>query len=282
MSFYPMRLVDSWQALDPDVIEADLGALVDGLNVVARLQNEGQRLLEHPSRRDDDGQPLPVLATGTFGRGRVLALMTDTSWRWGITTGGGTGDSSAYDRFWDTTMRWLARDPLLDPARLSTDRERYGPTSALRVEAVLRDLAYQPFADERIALRVLDARSAVVTELEARTDTDGVLRGELLAPADPGGYRVVAERLAPSDGRVSRRLPPDAPGSDARRLAEEVFVVELGGDELADPRVRPELLRELAKKSGRTVVVVTHDSRIFHLADRIVHIEDGRIKEASS
>jgi hypothetical protein len=37
MSFYPMRLFDAWQALDPDVIEADLGALVDGLNVVARL-----------------------------------------------------------------------------------------------------------------------------------------------------------------------------------------------------------------------------------------------------
>jgi putative ABC transport system ATP-binding protein len=43
-----------------------------------------------------------------------------------------------------------------------------------------------------------------------------------------------------------------------------------------------ELLRSLAKQSGRTVVVVTHDSRIFHLADRIVHIEDGRIKEGSS
>lgn len=37
MSVYPMRLFDAWQALDPDVIEANLGALVDGLNVVARL-----------------------------------------------------------------------------------------------------------------------------------------------------------------------------------------------------------------------------------------------------
>jgi putative ABC transport system ATP-binding protein len=42
-----------------------------------------------------------------------------------------------------------------------------------------------------------------------------------------------------------------------------------------------ELLRALAKKSGRTVVVVTHDSRIFHLADRIVRIEDGLIQEGT-
>jgi len=38
-----------------------------------------------------------------------------------------------------------------------------------------------------------------------------------------------------------------------------------------------ELLRRLAKELDHTVVVVTHDNRIFHLADRIVHIEDGRI-----
>jgi len=38
-----------------------------------------------------------------------------------------------------------------------------------------------------------------------------------------------------------------------------------------------ELLREVCRERGDTVVVVTHDNRIFHLADRIVHIEDGLI-----
>lgn len=38
-----------------------------------------------------------------------------------------------------------------------------------------------------------------------------------------------------------------------------------------------EILRELAKEHGHTVVVVTHDNRIFHLGDRIVRIEDGLI-----
>lgn len=42
-----------------------------------------------------------------------------------------------------------------------------------------------------------------------------------------------------------------------------------------------ELLRSLAKDSGHTVVVVTHDNRIYHLADRMVRIEDGLIKEPS-
>lgn len=37
------------------------------------------------------------------------------------------------------------------------------------------------------------------------------------------------------------------------------------------------LLTELCRERGTSVVVVTHDNRIFHLADRIVHIEDGHI-----
>ncbi|NHZ46530.1 ABC transporter ATP-binding protein [Nitratidesulfovibrio liaohensis] len=38
------------------------------------------------------------------------------------------------------------------------------------------------------------------------------------------------------------------------------------------------LLRDLAHARGRAVVVVTHDDRIMPYADRVVHIEDGRIK----
>jgi len=43
-----------------------------------------------------------------------------------------------------------------------------------------------------------------------------------------------------------------------------------------------ELLRELAHARGRAVVLVTHDSRILSYADRIAHIEDGRIVEKPS
>lgn len=44
-----------------------------------------------------------------------------------------------------------------------------------------------------------------------------------------------------------------------------------------------EMLKNLAKQENATVVVVTHDQRIYHLADRILHIEDGQLtKEISS
>jgi putative ABC transport system ATP-binding protein len=38
-----------------------------------------------------------------------------------------------------------------------------------------------------------------------------------------------------------------------------------------------ELLTAFARDPRRTVIVVTHDPRIYHYADRMAEMEDGRI-----
>jgi putative ABC transport system ATP-binding protein len=43
-----------------------------------------------------------------------------------------------------------------------------------------------------------------------------------------------------------------------------------------------ELLRELAVRPGRAAIIVTHDPRVFAFADRIVHMEDGRIQRVEA
>lgn len=42
-----------------------------------------------------------------------------------------------------------------------------------------------------------------------------------------------------------------------------------------------ELMRRLAKEQQVTVIIVTHDNRILDVADRILHLEDGRIQSLS-
>jgi putative ABC transport system ATP-binding protein len=39
-----------------------------------------------------------------------------------------------------------------------------------------------------------------------------------------------------------------------------------------------ELLSSIAKETATTVIIVTHDNRIYNYADRIIEMEDGRIK----
>lgn len=43
-----------------------------------------------------------------------------------------------------------------------------------------------------------------------------------------------------------------------------------------------ELLRKIIKEKGASMIVVTHDNRIYKYADRIVHMEDGKIVKVAS
>src|SRR5688572_29172239 len=43
-----------------------------------------------------------------------------------------------------------------------------------------------------------------------------------------------------------------------------------------------ELLRGVAAKPDRCVIIVTHDSRVFKYADRMTHMEDGRIEHTAA
>ena len=42
-----------------------------------------------------------------------------------------------------------------------------------------------------------------------------------------------------------------------------------------------EIMQRLAKEQGCTILLVTHDNRILDIADRIIHMEDGRLAAAS-
>jgi putative ABC transport system ATP-binding protein len=85
-----------------------------------------------------------------------------------------------------------------------------------------------------------------------------------------------------------RAYPADLSGGQKQRVA---IARALAGDPaivLADEptaaldshsgRTVMEMLSSLAGERNRAVVIVTHDNRILEYADRIVHIEDGRIK----
>lgn len=38
-----------------------------------------------------------------------------------------------------------------------------------------------------------------------------------------------------------------------------------------------ELMQRLAKQQGCTILMVTHDNRVLDVADRLIHMEDGRL-----
>jgi putative ABC transport system ATP-binding protein len=110
----------------------------------------------------------------------------------------------------------------------------------------------------------LRGRARKQARTEAKELLDAVGLGDKLAskPGDlSGGQR---QRVA-----IARALA----GSPPLILADEPTA---SLDAQAGQQVT-EMLKSLAKQSQKTVVVVTHDNRIYSFADRIVHIEDGHI-----
>jgi putative ABC transport system ATP-binding protein len=83
-------------------------------------------------------------------------------------------------------------------------------------------------------------------------------------------------------------LPRDLSGGEKQRVAIARALAGNPSIILADEptgnldsqagRTAVELLKKLAKEENKSVVIVTHDSRITDLADRIYQMEDGVIK----
>jgi ABC-type lipoprotein export system ATPase subunit len=115
-----------------------------------------------------------------------------------------------------------------------------------------------------------------------------------LAGAPPGDRRRRALELLTRVGLDSRANdPPDRlSGGEQQRVAicaalahrpAILFADEPAGElDAVTAASVYELLADLAASEGTTLVVVSHDEQAVHLADRVVHVRDGRVTAASS
>jgi putative ABC transport system ATP-binding protein len=162
--------------------------------------------------------------------------------------------------------------------------------SAGRVEVMGRDLTRMRDAD-KVRLRrrhigfifqqynLLPALTAAENAAMALV-TDGEKLGSAAAKA-----RTVLETLGM--GAHADRLPSQLSGGQQQRVAIARAIVHEPDLVVCDEptaaldaesgRQVMELLKAVAANPGRAVLLVTHDSRVYHYADRIVAMEDGRI-----
>ena len=117
----------------------------------------------------------------------------------------------------------------------------------------------------------------------------GLLNGESYDRA----YRAAAEVLGKVGlGERLKSFPAQLSGGQQQRVAISRALVHqprlvicdepTASLDAAAGRRALELLRETALHPDRCVIVVTHDSRIFHFADRIVEMDDGLVTAVQS
>jgi uncharacterized membrane protein len=216
-----------WAALPPLV----------GINRVAGLRPGAHALLVHPNHKSSDGKPAPVLAVSDIGKGRSLALLTDSAWGWGFQAAGGGDDGRAFQRFWDGAIRWLVRDPALTLLHIDLDKVEYrrSQTVAARVRTLRADYTGAAGIDVSLELRPVEAAeaSAPLRALKLTSSGEGEAHAEF-AGLEPGAYRLLGR--ATLDGRAVEE--------------RATFVIRAEGHELDDVVARDDVLREIASTSG--------------------------------
>lgn len=244
-SFHPRLTVEgrshpaSALSLDGKINEsrwAALPALV-GINRVAGLRPGARALLVHPSQKSGDGKPAPVLAVSDAGKGRTLALLTDSAWSWGFQAAGAGDDGRAFQRFWEGAIRWLVRDPALTLLHVDLDKVEYrrSQTVAARVRTLRTDYTPATGVEVSLELRAVEAgeAGAPLRAQKVITGPDGEAHVEL-AGLEPGAYRLLGR--ANLDGRPSEE--------------RATFVIRAEGHELDDVIARQDVMSELASASG--------------------------------
>ncbi len=193
-------------------------------------------LAEHPTRRTAAGAA-PVAAVIEPGKGRVLALSVDSTWRWHFGDVAQGGEGALYNGFYGNALRWLIRDPELRHLSVRSDRDTLPPGEKARLDLRVTDEAFKPKPGAQVAVRISRRDDGLrLHEETLRTDDDGVAVVGFDAPEEAGPLMVELEQLR-SDG---------TPGEKQTLL---LFVGDTG-KELDDVQVDFARLRNIAETTG--------------------------------
>jgi uncharacterized membrane protein len=198
---------------------------LEAFNLAAAPVPDAMVLLVHPFERSGS-ERAPILALREVGRGRVAALLTDGSWRWNFVYAGRGGDTRPYYRFYNNMLRWLIRDPALDPVFLRSRKARYAPDEPVQ----LKIQAHGVSSSSKAVITLYPGRGKEAIERHS-VELDDQGRGEIELKSPGTGAFVV--RIQVGDHQ-----------------AEEAFVVEGTSKERSNPAPRPDLLDKIAKAAG--------------------------------
>ncbi|CAN5850159.1 hypothetical protein BH11MYX3_BH11MYX3_03070 [soil metagenome] len=214
---------------------------LEGVNLVAAAKPDATVLATHPRLKTKAGKPMPVIVAGDYGKGRSLAVTTDSVWRWGFVAAARNGDNGRqYTKFWDNAISWLIQDPDLRNLHVDSDAVEYAPSHPVRITVRLVGRDYQPLAGGVVSLVVKrgadPAKLEEVTTAKVTVGEDGTAVHELGGNLSlgPGVYRI--EGHATIGGRQVD--------------ATDIFLVREGGSELDRPVGDPQTLDAIATATG--------------------------------
>ncbi len=180
------------------------------------------------------GDRSPLVAVMEAGKGRTMAILSSSLWRWYFEMVGRGRGNRPYLNLVKRSVDWLVHSPSLDRVRLSSLRRQYKAGEDAEVRLRVLDARYRPAPGAEVAGAVLDPYGNRIPVRFTPDREPGLYVARPRLPT-PGPYRIQAE------ARVGGR----ALGRSELLLDAQTFNLE---EEDAAPR--PNFLRRLAQASG--------------------------------
>ncbi|GAB6063802.1 glutamine amidotransferase [Deferrisoma palaeochoriense] len=232
---------------------------LEGMNWVLRPRPGAVVLAENPERRNEYG-PLPLLVTAEAGAGRVMAVTTDSLWRWTLPAVGAGGDDGPYREFWGRVLRWLVHDPETELVRLAVPAGTVRAGTPFTLRARVLDPSYQPARGAEVTGRLVGEagqeqalvwRETAAGEYQAEAVTvpgEGVWAAEIEARL--GGVFLGRDRIG---------LPVEPPSPEPLRLGIDRAYLEALAESSGGRVVEPGdagLFRDLEARARDRLEVV--------------------------
>lgn len=214
---------------------------LEGFNLL-ELKRTGTVLLE-----GSDGTSRPILTVGTYGKGRVLVLATDDSWKWNMGMVAKRKGNWAYLRFMEKVVRWLTRDPSLES-----------------VQIILPETAGAAGQETEFRIRVKESSSSKsrgAVSLSVLSPDGGKIGSRLKPTGQPGDY---LGAFLPEKGGIYKVKVE----TGSRSFEESIPIVGSGEDLDGAPEL--EQLRKISSATGGKLLAGSDDllTEISALAEK--------------
>ncbi len=211
---------------------------------IGHLRPAARVLAVHPTQRNDQGAPLPIICLQYVGAGRVLFHATDETWRWRFRIG-----DLLFARYWVQAIRYLSRSKLQDQglgAELTVARKRFrlGDPVPLRVRFMNPTARSVP---EVVVVIQQEQGTTQRVKLAPHRSALGVYEATA-GPLPPGNYRAWI---------ASPALGPHPPSAD--------FVVQPPPGELERLKCDFRHLAQVAQSTGGELVLPEEFDRLRKL-----------------
>lgn len=177
---------------------------------------------------------MPLVVAGNLGRGKVLAILTDSLWRFAFSPEQKRATSDAFVDFWLNALRWLSGEPDESNILIESAKDSFDPGENIKLNLRTLDKRYLPFKNSPVEIKVVDidsGRTVFNKEWKMR-----------------GGEEIVEFNI--EEKGIYNAILQVREGGKIVESTESKIVVKDRKGEMETPFTDEELLRTLAEKSG--------------------------------